>query len=183
MRASEREADFLLYAVTGSYQTESGNVIIITVWIIQSRSWWAEKWEGSCRCSLSSPPPRASLFSAWKPLLRSLGPNSFIYSKRKILQTFLSWICPSWMAFKDPSIKDLFDCRHRYFCTCFLLHLCKVFCCSGIDLHFSCQSMFASKRQKESRQIPEIISKEKLSKRYIWLHIANMLNDLIWTRC
>ena len=42
-------------------------------------------------------------------------------------------------------------CRYRTRFTCFLQHLHKVICCcSGIDLHFSPQSMFNSKRQKAS---------------------------------
>ena len=46
------------------------------------------------------------------------------------------------------SILDLFYCGYRYFCTCFFQHLHKVLCCcSGIDLHFSHQSMFISRRQ------------------------------------
>ena len=40
---------------------------------------------------------------------------------------------------------------YRYFCTCFLQHLHKVLCCySGIDLHFSNQSTFVSRRQNTS---------------------------------
>ena len=39
----------------------------------------------------------------------------------------------------------------RYFSTCFLQHLHKVICCcSGIDLHFSHQSTFISRRQNAS---------------------------------
>ena len=42
----------------------------------------------------------------------------------------------------------LIYCGHRYFCTCLLQHLHKVLCCcSGIDLHFSRQSTFISRRQ------------------------------------
>jgi hypothetical protein len=42
----------------------------------------------------------------------------------------------------------LFYCGYRYFCTCFLQQTYKVICCcSGIDLHFSHQSMFISRRQ------------------------------------
>ena len=38
--------------------------------------------------------------------------------------------------------RTCFYCGYRYFCTCFLQHLHKVLCCcSGIDLHFSHQSM------------------------------------------
>uniref|UniRef100_A0A673XLR6 Opsin 7, group member a n=1 Tax=Salmo trutta TaxID=8032 RepID=A0A673XLR6_SALTR len=42
-------------------------------------------------------------------------------------------------------------CGYRYFCTCFLQHLHKVLCCcSGINLHFSHQSTFISRRQNAS---------------------------------
>ena len=45
------------------------------------------------------------------------------------------------------SIKDLFFCGYRYFWTCFLQHLHTVLCCcSGMDLHFSHQNMFISRR-------------------------------------
>jgi hypothetical protein len=48
-------------------------------------------------------------------------------------------------------ISDSFYCGYRYFCTCFLQHLHKVLCCcSGIDLHFSHQSTFISRRQNAS---------------------------------
>ena len=47
--------------------------------------------------------------------------------------------------------KDSFYCGFRYFGTCFLQHLHKILCCcSGIDLHFSHQSTFISKRQNAS---------------------------------
>ena len=46
---------------------------------------------------------------------------------------------------------DLFYCWYRYLCTCFLQHLHKVLCCcSGIDLHFSHQRTFISRRQNPS---------------------------------
>ena len=49
------------------------------------------------------------------------------------------------------SISDLFYCGYRYFCTCFLQHLHKVLCCcSGIDMNFSHQSTFISRRQNAS---------------------------------
>ena len=49
------------------------------------------------------------------------------------------------------SIQDSFYCGYRYFRTCFLQHLHKVLCCcSGIDLHFSHQSTFISRRQNVS---------------------------------
>ena len=42
-----------------------------------------------------------------------------------------------------------FYCGYRYFCTCFLQHLHNVLCCcSWIDVHFSHQSMFTSRRQR-----------------------------------
>ena len=58
------------------------------------------------------------------------------------------WLLPCWAAFQVMSIQDLFYCGYRYFCTGFLQHLHKVLCCcSGIDLHFSHQSTFISRRQ------------------------------------
>ena len=51
----------------------------------------------------------------------------------------------------DLSIEDSFYCGYRYICTCFLQHLHNVLCCcSAIDLHFSHQSTFISRRQNAS---------------------------------
>ena len=53
--------------------------------------------------------------------------------------------------FRLCQYRTCFYCGYRYFCTCFLQHLHKVLCCcSGIDLHFSHQSTFSSRRQKAS---------------------------------
>ena len=54
-------------------------------------------------------------------------------------------LLPCWAAFQVMSIKDTFYFGYRYFCKV-LFHkvLC---CCSGIDLHFSHQSTFISRRQ------------------------------------
>ena len=61
------------------------------------------------------------------------------------------WLLPCWAAFQVMSIYDSFSCEYRYVCTRFLQHLHKVLCCcSGIDLHFSHQSTFLSKRQNAS---------------------------------
>ena len=58
---------------------------------------------------------------------------------------------PCRAAFQVISILDTFYCGYRYFCTCFLQHLHRVLCCcSGIELHFSNQSMFISNRQNGS---------------------------------
>ena len=47
--------------------------------------------------------------------------------------------------------KVLVFCGYRYFCTCFLHYLHKVLsCCFGIDLQFSHQSTFISRRQNAS---------------------------------
>ena len=60
-------------------------------------------------------------------------------------------LLPCWTAVQVRSIWDSFYCGYRYFCTCFLQHLHKVFCCcSGIDLHFSHKSMLISRRQNVS---------------------------------
>ena len=69
-----------------------------------------------------------------------------------------SWILPCWAAFQVMSIYDSFYCGYRYFCTCFLQHLHKVLCCcSGIDLHFSHQSTFISRRRNTSSTISKHI--------------------------
>ena len=61
------------------------------------------------------------------------------------------WLPPCWAAFQFMSIWDSFYCGYRCVCTCFLQLLHMVLCCcSGIDFHFSHQSMFISKRQNVS---------------------------------
>ena len=53
-----------------------------------------------------------------------------------------------WKTHLQPSFNY---CGNRYFCICFLQHLHKVLCCcSDIDLHFSHQSKFISRRQNTS---------------------------------
>ena len=67
------------------------------------------------------------------------------------MEVLEQWLLPSWAAFQVMPTLDLFYCRYILFCTCFLQHLHKVLCCcSGIDLHFSHQSMFISRRQNAS---------------------------------
>ena len=73
-----------------------------------------------------------------------------------IVWLFLWWFWSSGFflakqPFKVMSISDSFYCGCRNICTCLLQHLHKVLCCcSGIDLHFSHQSTFTSRRQNAS---------------------------------
>jgi hypothetical protein len=87
-------------------------------------------------CS-KAPPTRASQLgwcsSACKP--PPFSPNIMMGITAK--QFYFCFIRP----------EDSFYCGYRYFCTGFLQHLC---CCSEIDLHFSHQSTFISRRQNAS---------------------------------
>jgi hypothetical protein len=56
-----------------------------------------------------------------------------------------------WLLYVGFWYRTRFTVDIETFCTCFLQHLHKVLCCcSGIDLHFSHQSTFISRRQNAS---------------------------------
>ena len=84
--------------------------------------------------------------------VQSLSPCAVANSSLAFFMAVLEhWLLPCWVAFQVTSIYDLFCCGYRLFCTGFLQHLHKVlFCCSGIDLHFSHWSTFIYKRQNVS---------------------------------
>lgn len=61
------------------------------------------------------------------------------------------WRRGLFLVFQVLLMQNLFYCGYRYLSGCFLQHLHMVnCCCSGIDLHFSHQTTFISRRQNAS---------------------------------
>ena len=106
-------------------------------------------WDGVLwLASLPLLPPNIMVIMFHQMKVRSLSPCAVANHSLAVLE---QWLLPCWAAFQVMSIQDLFYCGYRYFCTCFLQHPHKVLCCcSGIDLHFSHQSTFISRRQNAS---------------------------------